>query len=105
MTLGVYTDSSCSEEADFSFSDYQSYAASSLTVTASSYAFNTWNKNMNCYKTCQPCRAYNREQTYGQDSSSRDRRGRTRNLGEEDDGDGDEEQNGYNCYDDAGYQK
>ena len=105
MTLGVYTDSSCSEEADFSFSDYQSYAASSLTATASSYAFDTWNENMNSYKTRQPCRAYNREQTYGQDSSSRDRRGRTRNLGEEDDGDGDEEQNGYNCYDDAGYQK
>ena len=96
MTLGVYTDSSCSEEAGFSFRDYQNYAASSLTATAASGAFDRWNDHMAAYKTCQPCRAYNRQQTYGR---------RRRRLGEQNDGQGDEEQNGYNCYDDAGYQK
>ena len=52
---------------------------------------------MDAYKICQPCRAYNRQQVY--------RENWERRLGEEDDGRGDNEQNSYNCYDDAGYRK
>lgn len=99
MTLGVYTDSSCSTEADYTYEDYQSYATS-LTATASSGAFDTWNAGMDAYKICQPCRAYNREAT----ECSGEHCDRRRRLGEEEDGQGDEEQNGFNCYDDAGYQ-
>ncbi len=102
MTLGVYTDSSCTKESSYTYEDYQSSASSSLTASASSGAFDSWNSGMDAYKVCQPCRAYNREET--QDDGDNNR-GRGRTLGEEDDGQGDEEQNGYNCYDDAGYQK
>lgn len=100
MTLGVYTDSTCSTEAGYTYEDYQSYAASSLTATASSGAFDTWNAGMDAYKVCQPCRAYNREETECSGDHCDDRR---RRLGEEEDGQGDEEQNGFNCYDDADY--
>ena len=98
MTLGVYLDSSCLEEAEFSFADYQNYAASYLTATGSSGAFDTWNANMDSYKVCQPCRAYNRQQMYQTNWEHR-------HLTEYYDGQGDYELNNYNCYDDAHYQK
>ncbi|KAL7531630.1 hypothetical protein ACHAWF_003857 [Thalassiosira exigua] len=101
MTLGVYTDSSCINEADLTYEDYQSYASSYLTSSASSGAFDTWNSGMDYYKICQPCRAYNREATEYAGSGDGDWQ---RQLGEQNDGQGDEEQNGFNCYDDAGYQ-
>ena len=99
MTLGVYSDSSCLVESEFSFEDYQQSYASSLTSTASSGAFDTWNDNMDSYKVCQPCRAYNREQIY---QSNWDQH---RSLTEYYDGQGGYELNNYNCYDDAHYQK
>jgi len=98
MTLGVYSDSSCLVESEFSFEDYQQSYASSLTSTASSGAFDTWNDNMDSYKVCQPCRAYNREQIY---QSNWDQH---RSLTEYYDGQGGYELNNYNCYDDAHYQ-
>eukprot|EP00578_Thalassiosira_sp_NH16_P007863 CAMPEP_0181121968 /NCGR_PEP_ID=MMETSP1071-20121207/25042_1 /TAXON_ID=35127 /ORGANISM="Thalassiosira sp., Strain NH16" /LENGTH=498 /DNA_ID=CAMNT_0023206865 /DNA_START=101 /DNA_END=1598 /DNA_ORIENTATION=- len=107
MTLGVYKDSKCTEESHYTYEDYQSYASSSLTASASSGAFDTWNAGMDAYKVCQPCRAYNREETERGDdwSEDRDRRQRgRRRLTEYNDGQGDEEKNGFNCYDDAGYQ-
>lgn len=105
-TLGVYKDSSCVEESKYTYEDYQqsSYASSALTASASSGAFDTWNSGMDAYKICQPCRAYNREETENNGDWNGRNRNRRRRLGEENDGQGDEEQNGYNCYDDAGYQ-
>ena len=91
VTLGVYTDSSCLEEAEYSFDDYQNANDGSLTASGSYGAFDTFNANMDVYKTCQPCRAYNREKTYG------------RQLTEYNDGQGDYESNNYNCFDDADY--
>jgi hypothetical protein len=52
---------------------------------------------MTSYKVCQPCRAYNTVKTYNYDYS--------RDLVEYNDGKGDAEQWGFNCYDDAGYRK
>ena len=95
MTLGVYKDSSCQKQASYSFSDYQSKVSGS--VLASDDAFDKWNEMMSSYKICQPCRAYNKEYTYQYEWR--------RNLAEENDGQGAEESNGYNCYDDAGYRK
>jgi len=104
MTLGVYKDSGCKEESKYDYEDYQgtSYASGSLTASASNGAFDAWNSGMDAYKVCQPCRAYNREVT--EDEGRRRNRRKGRRLGEENDGQGDEEQHGYNCYDDAGYQ-
>merc|ERR1712113_738731 len=53
---------------------------------------------MDAYKTCQPCRAYSKYYNV-QDDWERNRR----HLVEYDDGRGDEEVNGFNCYDDAGF--
>lgn len=103
MTLGVYKDSGCTKESTYNYEDYQSYASSSLTASGASGAFDTWNSGMDAYKTCQPCRAYNTEETEVDDDWEWDRK--QRGLKEENDGQGDEEKNGYNCYDDAGYQK
>jgi hypothetical protein len=73
------------------------------------YAIDTWNEYMNVYKVCQPCRAYNLNVNFysmgdeedGSHSGSRDNL-RERFL-EENDGQGDPEQWGYDCYDSAGY--
>ena len=59
---------------------------------------------MDAYKVCQPCRAYNREQMYKENWSQRSRR-KSRGLAEYYDGQGDDEKNNYNCYDDAHYKK
>jgi hypothetical protein len=95
MTLGIYTDSTCQTESSYSFAYYQKYTSG---TTSSSGAFDRWNKLMTSYKVCQPCRAYNTVQTYNSDYTNR-------NLVEYYDGKGDEEQWGYNCYDDAHYRK
>lgn len=95
MTLGVYTDSSCQSESGYSFSDYQKLVSGDSVASTYSGAFDRWNELMTTYKVCQPCRAYNRQKTY--ESS--------RKLAEENDGQGEEEQWGYNCYDDADYRK
>ena len=89
MPFDVYLDSDCFEEADFAFVDYQNYAATSITATAFDGAFNTWNTGLDAYKTCQPCRAYNRRATYW----SGDRRHRVTEYGG---GQGSEEKKGYN---------
>ena len=98
VTLGVYTDSSCLQESEYSFEDYQNAYASSLTATGSSDAFDTWNANMDYYKVCQPCRAYNRQEMYQSGYGS------YRSLTEKNDGQGGNEKNNFNCYDDAHYQ-
>ena len=98
ITLGVYSDSDCLVESGYSFQDYQSAYASSLTATGSSDAFDTWNANMDSYKVCQPCRAYNRQAVYKSGWNN------YRGLTETNDGQGGNEKNNYNCYDDADYQ-
>merc|ERR1712194_737019 len=51
---------------------------------------------MEAYKVCQPCRAYSKTYNIQDDDRNRD-------LVEYNDGEGEEEMNGYNCYDDAHY--
>lgn len=89
MTQAVYTDNLCTTESssDYSVDNYLSSSWGSLDKI-----FDKWNTLMDAYKTCQPCRAYSRTSNY-----------QRRHLIEYNDGYGAEEQNGYNCYDDAHY--
>lgn len=99
MTYGVYTDSNCKYESGYSYADYQKVVSGTSAASSWTEAFDRWNSLLNSYKICQPCRAYNRVQTYDSNYGSR------RHLAEDEDGQGEEEQWGYNCYDDAGYRK
>ena len=104
MTLEIYTDNLCtmlSEEMNLeayilNLYNYYGYNNQGQKV-AEQYAeaIETWNEKMSVYKICQPCRAYNFY--YDQNHNSHDHR---RFL--ENDGEG-EEQERFNCYDDAGY--
>ena len=104
MTLEIYTDNTCtmlSEEMNLeayilNLYNYYGYNNQGQKV-AEQYAeaIETWNEKMSVYKICQPCRAYSLY--YDQIKNSHDHR---RFL--ENDGEG-EEQERFNCYDDAGY--
>ena len=96
MTFGVYKDSSCQYESSYSYEKYLKKVSGSSAASSWSTTIDRWNSLMSVYMVCQPCRAYNKVATY--DDSSRF-------LAEDADGEGEEEQWGYNCYDDAGYQK
>ena len=91
MTRAVYNDYRCMYEISSSYSvdDYVSSSYGSLDETS-----DKWNTLMQAYKTCQPCRAYSRKSNY-----------QRRHLVEYNDGQGAEETNGFNCYDDANYRK
>lgn len=103
MTFGLYKDAYCSVEADdWTLDEYlmQYYMGKGSTeeeaqeyINGKLYAIERWNDRLNDYKVCQPCRAYNRVPVMGQN-----RQRRSLN-----DGEGDNEPWGYNCYDDAGY--
>ena len=97
-TLGVYLDSSCLEESAYSFEDYQTSDDEYLASSGSTDSFDTWNANMDVYKVCQPCRAYNLQPMYEADEDEDHQR--RRNL----QGEGESEKNYHNCHDDAGYQ-
>ena len=64
-------------------------------------ALKKWNQHMNIYKTCQPCRAYSLSSSGGNAYDNNNNYNNYRFLNE--DGEGDSEQWGYDCYDDAGY--
>jgi hypothetical protein len=106
MTIGVFSDDKCTEESTTTtFSDYvvmyyvYNYGSEDKGTSAAlswEYTFEMWNEYMNTYKICQPCRAYSLNKS---EQSSENGEGRYL----ENDGEGDEEQWGYNCYDDAGY--
>jgi len=109
FSYGIYSDEDCSQESAYvSFSDYiyifyNYYYGSGGNSAAQTWneSFTKWNNYMDVYKICQPCRAYNLDTNgfYGEYEGGFDRR---RNR-EENDGQGDAEQWGYDCYDDAGY--
>ena len=91
LQLAIYSDSDCKKErSGYSVDRYVS-SSSGYTWTK---ALNKWNNLMKAYKTCQPCRAYSKTANY-----------QRRQLIEYNDGAGADEKNGFNCYDDAGYQK
>lgn len=92
LELGVYSDSYCKTEKSTSTYSVSKFVTSSSGKSWSN-ALQKWNNLMKAYKTCQPCRAYSRKANT------------QRRLIEYNDGEGDEEINGFNCYDDAGYRK
>jgi hypothetical protein len=94
LELAVYNDTYCATElSSYSVDDY----ITSSTGKSWSNAFSKWNSMMDAYKICQPCRAYSKYYNEQDDWH--------RKLVEYEDGQGDEEVNGFNCYDDAGYRK
>eukprot|EP00536_Pseudo-nitzschia_multiseries_P002148 jgi/Psemu1/317814/estExt_fgenesh1_pm.C_280027 len=106
ITEALYIDEDCTQRSTMSFYDYivkwyvnYYYDQEKGEKVAQSWEANTerWNDLMMDYHVCQPCRAYNKVQMYEDED-----RFRLRHL-YEDDGGGDEEKWGYNCYDDAGY--
>ena len=98
LELAVYSDTYCMTElSSYSVDDY----ITSSTGKSWTNAFSKWNSMMDAYKICQPCRAYSKYSNYQDESNDH----RERNLVEYEDGQGDEETNGFNCYDDAGYRK
>jgi hypothetical protein len=103
MTFGVYTDESCTVDvADMTFQDYmlsyyinkKGYSSEVAAEYVGDYtaSIQRWNSLMHDWITCQPCRAYNKVQMS---------RRRHRQLNN--DGNGDGEMWGYDCYDVAGY--
>merc|ERR1719382_784386 len=92
LDLAGYRDGNCTMElSSYSVDDY----VNSSTGLSWSDTLLQWNYMMDAYKVCQPCRAYSK--SYNVQDSWR------RNLVEYYDGQGSEEINGFNCYDDAGY--
>lgn len=111
MTDALYYDDKCSQRAAMSwpeyiiawFTYYYSNAENGRLVAQSWMASTQrWNELMTDYKICQPCRAYNKVVT----SSDEGQGGGGGGGGHRflnNDGEGEEEQWGYNCNDDAGY--
>lgn len=109
MTYGIYSDEYCIQESGTTtFADYvvmyyyNYYGRTDEGEEAASgweSRFNTWNKYLNSFKVCQPCRAYD---LAGYTSSNGNDKERKRFL-EENDGAGENEQWGYDCNDAAGY--
>lgn len=118
MTLGLYTDAYCeTESSSMTWADYiNTYGnnnnegggndnndgqyASSADQWASSV--DRWNDLLSDYKICQPCRSYSlTREVYQQ--GSHDEGGGSGDQEDGDDGEGGNEQWGFNCYDDAGY--
>jgi hypothetical protein len=107
ITDALYYDEHCSQRAAMSWPEYiiawfsyYYYNAEGGQTVAKSWMASTerWNELMTDYKICQPCRAYNKVTTSAYNNNGD---GGHRFLDQ--DGEGDEEQWGYNCNDDAGY--
>ena len=58
---------------------------------------------MNNHKICQPCRSYSLNVYMEGDSHSGSQDEHRRFLAEENEGEGEQEKNGYDCEDNAGY--
>lgn len=104
MTYGVYSDEACIVEVDMTIREYmlkyyveeKEYSSAEAQYYVADYlnTIKRWNSLMHDYRTCQPCRAYNKVPMYNNNNRLQ------RNLN---DGNGDNEMWGYDCYDDAGY--
>jgi hypothetical protein len=110
ITEGLYWDDDCTQKASMTFFQYivkfytKYYYDEELgEEVALQWKENVaqWNALMQDFKICQPCRAYSKKPNINDEN---DQRRDLRFLNEGNDGEGDSEQWGYNCYDDAGYQ-
>jgi len=103
MTYGVYTDASCSTESSLTWSDISQNNGDYISADY----IDRWNDLLSDYKICQPCRAYNRVSTSEEgsnDSEDSDSGDNNEDDYSNNDGEGSNEQWGFDCYDDAGYQ-
>ena len=115
ITLGIYSDRSCAVLSQTTLTDYvvrlyknsHYYSSEKGYEVAATYeqAIQSWNDGMEFFKVCQPCKAYNLQWDDDSENNhgSNDHRDRKRRiLGDDNDGDG-EEQERFNCFDEAGY--
>jgi hypothetical protein len=112
ITDGLYLDDDCTQKASMSFMAYivsfytkYYYDKDMGEEVALQWQQNVerWNDLMQDFKICQPCRSYSKTPNYNTNEEHR----KFRFLGEDNgeyNGEGDDEQWGYNCYDNAGYQ-
>ena len=110
--MALYIDDKCTYESVNTYFDYVNtyytyYGGEDKAAEEIENLFTMldgWNRAMDLFKICQPCRAYsldpNAQQNQEQSGSGNEK---FRILENENDGEGDEEPYGYNCYDDAGY--
>lgn len=127
LVHGIYTDSSCQNpyQHEASYLSYSKYLLQKggghdnennpnrKQADALEAAWERWNDLLNDVKVCQPCRAYSRVPFYQDDDGGNrvrrlednyyDQGGDDDNGEYQEDGNGDEEPNGFDCYDDAGY--
>jgi len=80
MTYALYEDSVCATEYEGNQYNVESIAASMGLLYG--YYMEQWNNAMEVFKVCQPCRAYNLQNSYKYRSSSRNYGG-NRDLNEE----------------------
>ena len=115
LTVGLYYNEQCTVDSGLLWSDYimiyykqryanyyyyYNYADKAKNAARNFYSNNIlWNSAMAVYKICQPCRAYN----LNNDESGSGSQDRRQLNNDENDGEGDAEQWGYDCDDDAGY--
>jgi hypothetical protein len=101
ITSGLYVDSDCSQKSSLTYADYilkyykdryNDEEQGKEVVAEWQKDVALWNELMQDFKICQPCRAYSKFAQNGQNQ---------RILN---DGEGDDELWGFNCYDDADYQ-
>lgn len=112
ITDGMYWDEDCTQKASMTFPQYivkfyskYYYDSEKGEEVATQWQENViqWNSLMQDFKVCQPCRAYSKTPSFDNDAGD-DHRKQLRFLNDNaEDGEGDSEQWGYNCYDDAGY--
>lgn len=112
ITYDIYSDEDCTQLASMTmyeyiikFYAYYYYDRSMGMQKADNHlaGIERWNSLLTDFKVCQPCRAYNKVPTYGDDNNDRKDRFLRELEDAQEDGYGEEEPNGFNCYDDAGY--
>ena len=104
---GIYVDEACTQPSNMTYNEFivkwygedDDYYYGYQLADAHEQAVQRWNTLMNEYKICQPCRAYNRV-AMGDNGGADGDYGGDDYVGDE--GGGNSEQWGYNCYDDAG---
>jgi hypothetical protein len=118
MTMGLYTDSACLEPKSTTgknavrYGDYLAQANAGVYDDDTAYtavvsewqsSVDRWNDLLSDYKVCQPCRAFSMTKSSNSGNNNNKNNNNNNNNYGNNEGEGSQEQWGFNCYDDAGY--
>eukprot|EP00547_Thalassionema_nitzschioides_P002529 CAMPEP_0194206278 /NCGR_PEP_ID=MMETSP0156-20130528/5348_1 /TAXON_ID=33649 /ORGANISM="Thalassionema nitzschioides, Strain L26-B" /LENGTH=645 /DNA_ID=CAMNT_0038932757 /DNA_START=46 /DNA_END=1983 /DNA_ORIENTATION=+ len=100
--LGLYEDEACTEESYYEVEDvlYAKNNGDDSVLEEYETTLKKFNDGLDRFKVCQPCRAYN---LYPNNSNNNRRQEEEEERRLNNDGQGNAEMWGYDCYDDAGY--